>query len=89
MGRPELPVDHTLPACVALAEALRELRTAAALSYDELAARSGVSATALKRAASGRHVPARAPAEAIAAACHAEEDEGLSAYERKAPARYE
>ncbi|MFD7097074.1 helix-turn-helix domain-containing protein [Streptomyces xanthophaeus] len=78
MGRPELPVDHSLPARGALAEALRELRTAAGLSYDELAARSGVSATALKRAASGRHVPARETVEAIAAACHALDDEALA-----------
>ncbi|MCY0954099.1 helix-turn-helix domain-containing protein [Streptomyces sp. H27-S2] len=78
MGRPESPVDHTLPARGALAVALRELRTAAGLSYDKLAARSGVSATALKRATSGRHVPARETVEAIAAACHAQDDEGLA-----------
>ncbi|MFE2880172.1 helix-turn-helix domain-containing protein [Streptomyces roseus] len=78
MGRPELPVDHTLPAQGALAVALRELRTAAGLSYDELAARSGVSATALKRATSGRHVPARKTVEAIAAACHAQDEDGLA-----------
>ncbi|MFF3432166.1 helix-turn-helix domain-containing protein [Streptomyces sp. NPDC002602] len=78
MGRPESLVDHTLPARGALAVALRELRTAAGLSYDKLAARSGVSATALKRATSGRHVPARETVEAIAAACHAQDDDGLT-----------
>ncbi|MFD3939721.1 helix-turn-helix domain-containing protein [Streptomyces sp. NPDC058611] len=58
--------------------ALRDLRTTAGLSYDKLAARSGVSATALKRATSGRHVPTRETVEVIAAACHAQDDEGLA-----------
>ncbi|MGW7064576.1 helix-turn-helix domain-containing protein [Streptomyces sp. NPDC054904] len=73
MGRPELPVDHTVPARGALAAVLRKVRHTAGLSYDELAARTGVSATALKRAASGRHVPARETLTAIAKTCHTSE----------------
>ncbi|MEU9233457.1 helix-turn-helix domain-containing protein [Streptomyces subrutilus] len=74
MGRPELPVDHTVPTRGALAAALRELRSAAGLSYDQLAVRTGVPATTLKRALSGRCVPSWEIVTAIAEACHAPED---------------
>ncbi|MEY2229512.1 helix-turn-helix domain-containing protein [Streptomyces sp. BF23-19] len=69
MGRPELPVDHTVPARGLLAEALRDLRRQAGLTYDELAVRTGVSPATLKRAASGGTVPALQTAQAVAAAC--------------------
>ncbi|MFE9484290.1 helix-turn-helix domain-containing protein [Streptomyces spororaveus] len=71
MGRPELPVDHTVPARGVLAEALRALRTGAALTYDELAVRTGLSPATLKRAASGRTVPSWATAKEFASACGA------------------
>ncbi|GGZ97143.1 hypothetical protein GCM10010371_66260 [Streptomyces subrutilus] len=69
MGRPELPVDHTVPARGELAAALRGLRAAAGLTYDELAVRTGLSAATLKRAASGRYVPAWETVTAITEVC--------------------
>ncbi|WP_449487399.1 helix-turn-helix domain-containing protein [Streptomyces griseorubiginosus] len=59
MARPESPVDYTVPALGMLAEYLRRLRISAGLSYGELAVRSKCSAAHLKRAASGRTLPAR------------------------------
>ncbi|MFI8392899.1 helix-turn-helix domain-containing protein [Streptomyces sp. NPDC085540] len=69
MGRPELPVDHTIPARGELAAELRRLRAAARLTYDELAAATGVSAATLKRAASGQSVPSWQTVQAIADVC--------------------
>ncbi|MFJ3176332.1 helix-turn-helix domain-containing protein [Streptomyces roseus] len=69
MGRPELPVDHTVAARGTLAAVLRKLRYTAGLSYDELAVRTGVSATTLKRATSGLYVPSWETLVAIAQAC--------------------
>ncbi|MFJ3728858.1 helix-turn-helix domain-containing protein [Streptomyces sp. NPDC090045] len=69
MGRPELPVDHTDPARGRLAAELRRLRAAARLTYDELAAATGVSAATLKRAASGRSVPSWETVQAIVNVC--------------------
>ncbi|WP_051764020.1 helix-turn-helix domain-containing protein [Streptomyces virginiae] len=69
MGRPELPVDHTVPARGELAVALRELRAAARLTYDDLAVSTGVSAATLKRASSGRSVPSWQTVQAIVDAC--------------------
>ncbi|MGW6691641.1 helix-turn-helix domain-containing protein [Streptomyces sp. NPDC054961] len=74
MGRPELPVDHTVPARGELAEALRAMRAGARLTYDELTVRSGVPATTLKRATSGRSVPTWETVTAIAEACDGDED---------------
>ncbi|MEU5069096.1 helix-turn-helix transcriptional regulator [Streptomyces virginiae] len=69
MGRPELPVDHTVPERGELAEALRRIRKVAGLSYDELADKTGLSAATLKRAASGKTVPAEETLTAFATAC--------------------
>lgn len=69
MGRPELPVDHTVPERGELAAALRELRADAGLTYDELASRTGLSAATLKRAASGRTVPSWSTFTAFTDAC--------------------
>ncbi|MFD6917755.1 helix-turn-helix domain-containing protein [Streptomyces virginiae] len=69
MGRRELPVDHSVPARGELAVVLRELRSAAGLTYDELAAATGVSAATLKRAASGRSVPSWETVTAMVAVC--------------------
>ncbi|MFD5883295.1 helix-turn-helix domain-containing protein [Streptomyces yangpuensis] len=69
MGRPELPVDHTVPARGELAEALRVLRTGAGLTYSELAVTTGLSPATLKRAASGRILPSWETAKEFALAC--------------------
>ncbi|WCD91340.1 hypothetical protein KPP03845_200301 (plasmid) [Streptomyces xanthophaeus] len=69
MGRPELPVDFTVPARGELAAALRELRTTAGLTYAALAERTGTSQATLKRAASGRIVPSFERVSSIATAC--------------------
>ncbi|MEV7417685.1 helix-turn-helix transcriptional regulator [Streptomyces sp. NPDC089919] len=69
MGRRELPVDYTVWARGRLARALRELRVQAGLTYDELAVRTGLSAATLKRAASGRTVPAWETITKLAEAC--------------------
>ncbi|MFF7816042.1 helix-turn-helix domain-containing protein [Streptomyces sp. NPDC007945] len=57
MGRPENPVDFTVPARGRLARLLREVRSEAGLTCDELAARTGRSPATLKRACSGKKVP--------------------------------
>ncbi|MEU4896202.1 helix-turn-helix domain-containing protein [Streptomyces sp. NPDC044780] len=57
MGRPEKPVDHTVPALGALAEHLRAMRRDACLTYRQLAERTHYSTAQLKRAASGVSLP--------------------------------
>ncbi|MFB7429667.1 helix-turn-helix domain-containing protein [Streptomyces hydrogenans] len=57
MGRPENPVDFTVPARGKLAELLRAVRHEAGLTYDELAVRTGRSPATLKRACGGKKVP--------------------------------
>ncbi|MCY0931865.1 helix-turn-helix transcriptional regulator [Streptomyces sp. H27-H1] len=69
MGRPELPVDFSVQSRGKLATGLRELRTVAGLTYEELAAKTGVSPATLKRAASGRTVPSWETITAIVAVC--------------------
>ncbi|MFK0047677.1 helix-turn-helix domain-containing protein [Streptomyces sp. NPDC090741] len=69
MGRPEHPVDFTVQECGVLARRLRVLRRDAGLTYDELATETGLSAATLKRAASGKTLPALKTAEKFAAAC--------------------
>ncbi|MFK0238623.1 helix-turn-helix domain-containing protein [Streptomyces vinaceus] len=69
MGRPELPVDHTLPERGELAEVLRRCRTRARMSYDELAAETGLSPATLKRAASGKTVPSEETVMTFVSAC--------------------
>ncbi|KOV56462.1 hypothetical protein [Streptomyces sp. MMG1121] len=60
MGRPEKPVDRTVPACAKLADFLRGRRTVVGLTYQEMADRMhGMPSEAtFKRAASGAVVPA-------------------------------
>ncbi|MFD6413966.1 helix-turn-helix domain-containing protein [Nocardia asteroides] len=69
MGRRENPVDHSRPARGRLAEYLRVERHAAGLTYQELAASTGLSPATLKRAASGSVVPKRATVEAFVEGC--------------------
>ncbi|MFJ8017437.1 helix-turn-helix domain-containing protein [Streptomyces sp. NPDC096339] len=69
MGRPELPVDHAVPERGALAVALRELRSQAGLSYDDLAAGTALSAATFKRAASGRTLPTEETVKVFVSAC--------------------
>lgn len=54
MGRPETPIDYTIPALGEAAEILRAMRHSANLSYEELAARANFSPAHLKRAARGK-----------------------------------
>ncbi|MEU3903859.1 helix-turn-helix transcriptional regulator [Streptomyces goshikiensis] len=74
MGRPELPVDYKVQARGELAAALRELRTVAGLTYDELSVKTGVSPATFKRAASGRTVPSWETVTALVAACGGPDD---------------
>ncbi|MFE1925984.1 helix-turn-helix domain-containing protein [Streptomyces asoensis] len=57
MGRPEAPIDFTVPALGSLAQYLRIMRRTAGLTYSELAERVDYSAAHLKRAASGAKLP--------------------------------
>lgn len=59
MGRPEKPVDRTVPARGKLADFLRRRKTTAALAYEEMARRTNgmPSKATLERAASGASVP--------------------------------
>ncbi|GAA1141842.1 helix-turn-helix domain-containing protein [Streptomyces javensis] len=70
MGRPETPVDDTVPELAAFAHWLRALRCAADLTYAELAELVPYSAAQLKRAASGKYLPPFPLAFAYASACH-------------------
>ncbi|MFE5621117.1 helix-turn-helix domain-containing protein [Streptomyces virginiae] len=74
MGRPELPVDHTVPERGELAEVLRRCRTRAGMSYDELAAMTGLSPATLKRAASGKTVPSQETVTTFVLACRGKLD---------------
>ncbi|MFF7647125.1 helix-turn-helix domain-containing protein [Streptomyces canus] len=60
MGRPEKPVDRSVPARAELADFLRALKADAGLTYERMATASGgaPSKATLERAASGRSVPA-------------------------------
>ncbi|MFD0371137.1 helix-turn-helix domain-containing protein [Streptomyces sp. NPDC127114] len=69
MGRTENPVDHSVPSRGELADFLRAERRASGLTYDHLAERTGVSAATLKRAASGRVVPAEHTVVSFLSAC--------------------
>ncbi|MEE1772596.1 helix-turn-helix transcriptional regulator [Streptomyces sp. JV185] len=71
MGRKENPVDYTVRLRGALAEQLRELRHNAGLTYDELAATTGLSPATLKRACSGTTTPTEEVVVRIAEACDA------------------
>lgn len=60
VGRPEKPVDRSVPACAELADFLRALKAEAGLTYERMATATGgaPSKATLERAASGRSVPA-------------------------------
>ncbi len=74
MGRHENPIDSTNPELARLAVWLRNLRNTARLTNRELADRTGLHATTLQRAASGRSVPRRQVVCAYARACGDETD---------------
>ncbi|GAA3802265.1 helix-turn-helix domain-containing protein [Streptomyces phyllanthi] len=69
MGRKDKPVDHSRPARGRLAELLRSWRETAAITYETLASRTGLSPATLKRAASGTVVAKRATVEAYVVGC--------------------
>jgi hypothetical protein len=60
MGRPEKPVDRTVPECAKLADFLRGLKAGAGLTYEQMAKKTNglPSKATLERAASGACVPA-------------------------------
>lgn len=76
MGRPERPVDRTVPAVAALADFLRERKALANLTYTEMAAKTkGLpSAATLKRAASGVYVPEQSTLRAFVIATFTDSD---------------
>ncbi|WP_051901043.1 helix-turn-helix domain-containing protein [Streptomyces aureus] len=79
MGRPEIPVDFTVPERGVFAQYLRCLRKAAGLTYRELAELVPYSAAQLKRAAGGSYLPPFPLAFAYASVCCARvEDIDLS-----------
>ncbi|RSS57451.1 helix-turn-helix transcriptional regulator [Streptomyces sp. WAC01280] len=67
MGRTENPINYELPTRGRLAELLRAEK--AGRTYDELATLTGVSPATLKRAASGKVVPAEKVIDAFLEAC--------------------
>ncbi|WP_405922470.1 hypothetical protein [Streptomyces sp. NBC_00122] len=67
MGRPEAPVDHTVPALGELAQFLRDVR--GGIPYSTLAERSQRGASPLKRAASGKTLPTWECVEGYLGAC--------------------
>ncbi|MFG3258410.1 BTAD domain-containing putative transcriptional regulator [Streptomyces sp. NPDC048172] len=71
MGRREKPITTSNRALAELAQWLRDQRTARrpVLTYAQLAARTGLHATTLQRAASGASVPTAAVVTAFAQAC--------------------
>ncbi|MFG2776131.1 helix-turn-helix domain-containing protein [Streptomyces sp. NPDC048350] len=70
MGRSENPVDRTVATRAKLAELLRKERARAALTYAEMAARAGVSAATLKRAASGTATPSQDTVQRFLTVCN-------------------
>jgi hypothetical protein len=80
MGRPERPVDRTVPQLAALADFLREQRQKAGLTYKQLSEETAASAATLKRAASGKSLPRQWVVEQYLGACHR-----LSGEDRKDP----
>ncbi|MFD7630133.1 helix-turn-helix domain-containing protein [Streptomyces sp. NPDC059851] len=71
-GRPQRPVDTTVPALAELARELRELRAAAGLTLDELSAATHWSKAALSAATTGRSLPRWELVKAWVLACEAD-----------------
>ncbi|MFD4919287.1 helix-turn-helix domain-containing protein [Streptomyces virginiae] len=69
MPRPEKPIREAGPDLTRLAQHLRDCRRTARLTYDELAERTGKSASTLKRAASGESIPERQTVIAFVLGC--------------------
>jgi transcriptional regulator with XRE-family HTH domain len=79
MGRPENPIDTTVPERAALAAMLRRLRQRSRLTYQDLATHAELSAATLKRAASGTTVPREATVESFVRSCRGSETEVATA----------
>ncbi|MEY2231121.1 MULTISPECIES: helix-turn-helix domain-containing protein [Streptomyces] len=69
MGRLPKPIDTTYPRRAELATALRDLRDARSLTYEDMARKCNTSAATLKRAAAGVRVPKQKVVEEFARAC--------------------
>ncbi|RAJ31237.1 helix-turn-helix protein [Kitasatospora sp. SolWspMP-SS2h] len=75
MGRPERPVTERTKESAALAQYLRQLRRRAGLTYSQLGAATGLTASRLSRAASGEAVPPLEVVEAYVRGCGADKKE--------------
>ncbi|MEU5247377.1 helix-turn-helix domain-containing protein [Streptomyces asoensis] len=79
MGRPEKAVDRTVPARAKLADFLRDRKSAAGLTYEEMAkfsqTKGAPSKATLERAASGVTVPSMETVEAFITVTTTEEEE--------------
>ncbi|WP_405940951.1 helix-turn-helix domain-containing protein [Streptomyces sp. NBC_00207] len=89
-GRPQRPLDTTVPALAELAQELRELRAAAGLTLDNLYAVTHWSKGALSAATTGRDLPRWDLVKAWVTACDPEANLDLwQARHRRARAQYE
>ncbi|MFC0844022.1 helix-turn-helix domain-containing protein [Streptomyces noboritoensis] len=75
MARPEKPLDPDAGAVARFADALRQLRHTAALSYRDLGRKSGHSLSTLSQAAAGDRLPSLAVTLAYVEACGADRRE--------------
>jgi outer membrane protein OmpA-like peptidoglycan-associated protein/DNA-binding XRE family transcriptional regulator len=78
-GRPEQPLDSTGP-LPELARELRRLRRNAGLTYNELAAKTGLSEATLRTAAHSKQLPTWSTTRAFITACDGDEGRGRSLY---------
>ncbi|WP_314254628.1 helix-turn-helix domain-containing protein [Streptomyces kutzneri] len=77
MGRPEKPVDQTIPELALLATFLREERAKSNKGYAVLATCTGVSEATLKRAAAGKALPTWRTVGQYVYACHVQGSEPI------------
>ncbi|MFH9944865.1 helix-turn-helix domain-containing protein, partial [Streptomyces murinus] len=82
MGRKENPIVSSNRELVALAQWLRDQRSASGHSYAQLAVLAGCHATTLQRAASARAVPSARSVRAYARACGASEKKAMELWLR-------
>ncbi|MGV9502699.1 helix-turn-helix domain-containing protein [Streptomyces sp. NPDC003642] len=90
MGRPEKPVNCSVPELGHFAEALRAMRHAAGLTYRELAEHTNYSAAQLRRAASGERLPRIEVVRQYVKAClpYLDDDAKRRTFEMEVPSWY-